>query len=147
MELEFESLSFCNTFSTYSYESLISEYTIRILRLHPALNHSDALEFDLEHHERADLLRESSSTPLHYDAISYSWGEPYFTHRMRCREQRTYLKITKRVDCMLRYLRKATAPRFLWIDAICLNQADREEKGVQVQMMGEIYTQARKVRV
>lgn len=140
MELEIERLGF-------RYENLASEHTIRILLLHPAPNHSDTLEFDLDHYERPDILRESPSTPLHYDAISYFWGEPDFKHRMRCREQGTHLKITSRVDNMLRYLRKATAPRFLWIDAICLNQANREEKGIQIQKMGEIYTQARKVRV
>jgi hypothetical protein len=51
------------------------------------------------------------------------------------------------VNSLLRHLRKETAQHRLWIDAICLNQADNEEKSVQVQLMGEIYSQARKLRI
>lgn len=31
-------------------------------------------------------------------------------------------------------------PRVLWIDAICINQADMQERSRQVTMMGDIYT-------
>ena len=33
------------------------------------------------------------------------------------------------------------------MDAICLNQADNDEKAAQVQLMGEIYIQAKKVQI
>jgi hypothetical protein len=36
---------------------------------------------------------------------------------------------------------------FLWIDAICINQSDNEEKSQQVRLMGEIYSKAEVVRV
>jgi hypothetical protein len=48
---------------------------------------------------------------------------------------------------MLRHLRKTEKPRALWIAAVCLNQADDDEKDQQFPLMGEIYKQARKVRV
>jgi hypothetical protein len=48
---------------------------------------------------------------------------------------------------MLRHLRKISGSRYLWIDAICLNQADDAEKATQIPLMGEIYGQARKVRI
>jgi hypothetical protein len=35
----------------------------------------------------------------------------------------------------------------LWIDAICINQSDKEERNVQVQRMGDIFRQATGVRV
>jgi len=84
---------------------------------------------------------------VYYEAVSYVWGEPEFTHYIRCRSQDSHLKITLRMDSLLRHLRKETTVRRLWIDAICLNQADNEEKSVQVQLMGEIYSQARKVHI
>ena len=33
------------------------------------------------------------------------------------------------------------------MDAICLNQADNDEKAAQVQLMGEVYIQAKKVQI
>jgi hypothetical protein len=41
-------------------------------------------------------------------------------------------------------MRKRNGPRYLWIDAICLNQADEAEKSQQIPLMGEIYQQADK---
>jgi hypothetical protein len=32
--------------------------------------------------------------------------------------------------------------KMIWIDALCINQADTDEKGTQVAMMGEIYSRA-----
>ena len=38
-------------------------------------------------------------------------------------------------------------PRVLWIDAICIDQSNTEERNHQVSLMGKIYSQARKVVV
>jgi hypothetical protein len=48
---------------------------------------------------------------------------------------------------MLRYFRKTLSPLNLWVDAVCLNQADKEELQTQVARMGNIYANAMKVRV
>jgi hypothetical protein len=37
---------------------------------------------------------------------------------------------------------RLTKPMFLWIDSICINQADMEERGLQVQIMSQIYQSA-----
>jgi hypothetical protein len=39
------------------------------------------------------------------------------------------------------------APRRLWVDALCINQADIQERNYQVRLMSRIYTQAREVVV
>ena len=57
------------------------------------------------------------------------------------------LNITPNVKSMLSHLRKAHKPRYLWIDAICLNQGDSIEKAQQIPLMGEIYSQADKVHI
>jgi hypothetical protein len=44
-------------------------------------------------------------------------------------------------------LRRELVTEALWIDAICINQADHRERGHQVQMMGSIYQCAQTVRV
>lgn len=42
-------------------------------------------------------------------------------------------------------LRSLTSPLTLWVDAICINQADMEERNAQVALMSFIYTRATKV--
>jgi hypothetical protein len=59
------------------------------------------------------------------------------------------MKITPKVDSMLRHLQKSDAERarHLWIDAICINQDDEKEKSQQVRLMSYVFTCARRVRV
>lgn len=45
----------------------------------------------------------------------------------------------------LRQVRYEHEPRHLWVDALCINQCNLEEKGVHVNMMGEIYSHAWRV--
>jgi hypothetical protein len=51
------------------------------------------------------------------------------------------------VDSLLRYFREEQDVRYLWVDAVCLNQMDNGEKSVQVGLMGDIYRQARRVLI
>jgi Heterokaryon incompatibility protein (HET) len=55
------------------------------------------------------------------------------------------LSITANLAEALKYLRNSTAARLLWIDAICINQQDLEERGRQVRLMAKIYSRARRV--
>ena len=45
----------------------------------------------------------------------------------------------------LLHLRSPVYPIFMWVDAICINQADMEERNRQVSLMSFIYTRAIKV--
>jgi len=44
-------------------------------------------------------------------------------------------------------LRNPNEPLRIWIDALCINQDDLEERAAQVSMMGSIYTRAQRVHV
>lgn len=57
------------------------------------------------------------------------------------------LQITENCRCALHNLRKRTIARMLWIDAICINQADNEEKNVQIPLINRIYFQAERTLV
>ncbi|CCC09834.1 hypothetical protein SMACR_03390 [Sordaria macrospora] len=65
----------------------------------------------------------------------------------------SFLSITPPLDTCLRTLCRfncrwgPTHPPALWIDQICINQDDDEEKGFQVALMKEIYSLADKVLV
>ncbi|KAF2872313.1 heterokaryon incompatibility protein-domain-containing protein, partial [Massariosphaeria phaeospora] len=130
--------------SPYSYRPLDSVSAIRILALHPAQDFLEPLEADLLHADREQMLL-LQGYPKRYDAVSYCWGEATFSQQISC--QGYPIRITYRVDTMLRHLRKKARERVLWIDAICLDQLNAEEKAVQVALMGDIYRQARTVHV
>lgn len=55
--------------------------------------------------------------------------------------------MTQNLKNALRNIRKEQNPVWMWADGICINQQDEEEKGVQVQMMREIYGTANIVTV
>ena len=57
------------------------------------------------------------------------------------------LSITQNLSTALRYLRKPATNRVVWIDAICINQDDIQERSLEVARMGFIYNKARQVIV
>lgn len=50
--------------------------------------------------------------------------------------------VTKNLHAALQRLRCPDRPRTLWVDALSINQTDREEKTAQVSIMNEIYSSA-----
>ncbi|KAH7377379.1 heterokaryon incompatibility protein-domain-containing protein [Pyrenochaeta sp. MPI-SDFR-AT-0127] len=80
-----------------------------------------------------------------YAALSYVWGKPEYTHKILVGEN--YLAITPNLHAALLRLRDSTAAKKLWVDAICINQADDEERAAQVEGMAQIYAFADHVLV
>ena len=52
------------------------------------------------------------------------------------------LPVGENLYAALVHLRDHSIERTIWIDAICINQDDEEEKGQQVQSMAKIYAKA-----
>ncbi|KAH7084652.1 heterokaryon incompatibility protein-domain-containing protein [Paraphoma chrysanthemicola] len=130
--------------STYRYRPIVSDEEIRVLRLEPAANFADPLVGSLfvrTIHDACDPLNPTAT----YHCVSYCWGNSETTHSIQCDDQSLW--ITSNVDEMLRYLRKPSTYRNLWIDAICINQSDDIEKASQVGCMGLIYARAEKVDI
>lgn len=129
-------------FNAYQYEPLGTEDEIRLLVLNPAKNRITPLRCSIVPYRRASQTRK-------YSAVSYAWGKAKPTHSLEISQNNdtSYLKITATVDVMLRYLRAPREVRYLWIDAICLNQDDEIEKACQVLVMGRIYKEATDVRI
>jgi hypothetical protein len=85
-----------------------------------------------------------------YVALSYEWGKSTASHDLELNGRTT--KIRENLYWFLRcyqlFLQESSLEaEYLWIDAICINQDDRKEKGFQVAMMGSIYKHASLVRV
>jgi hypothetical protein len=58
-----------------------------------------------------------------------------------------YFQITTNLHAALLRFRNPFVNRYLWLDAICINQEDREEKAQQIQLMYKIYSLAQCVMV
>ena len=78
-----------------------------------------------------------------YDCLSYTWTKEKPTCPIQCNGQITYVR--PNLFAVLRRLRHSSQTKALWIDAICINQNDPEEKNHQVPLMHRIYHGANRV--
>jgi hypothetical protein len=75
-----------------------------------------------------------------YEAISYHWGGTAEEYQIVCNSAN--LTITDSLHSALSRLRRLEESRYLWVDQLCINQADSDERGRQVGFMREIYENA-----
>ncbi|KAM3086079.1 hypothetical protein ACMFMG_000216 [Clarireedia jacksonii] len=80
-----------------------------------------------------------------YECLSYCWGSSEKPCSISI--DSIALPITKSLHEALSQLRDPSLQRPLWVDAVCINQEDNDEKEQQIQMMATIYSQARQVIV
>ena len=78
-----------------------------------------------------------------YRAVSYSWIGNSSHDSISCGRHR--LSVQRNACQLLKRLRKRDESTALWIDAICINQADSMEQSSQVEMMDRIYSSAETV--
>ncbi|TVY84439.1 Heterokaryon incompatibility protein 6 OR allele [Lachnellula suecica] len=85
-----------------------------------------------------------------YEAISYTWDKPIFSHVLFVEGKS--LAITESLFGPLQRVRPKSLARtsfkfsvFLWADAVCINQKDVDERSQQVQLMRKIYENATRV--
>ena len=108
-----------------------SQVSIRLLELQPGAT-EDELSCTLVH----IVLNQS----INYEALSYTWGNPSRVHPVRCGN--AFLKVTENLRDALTTLRLPKKKRLLWIDQLCINQEDVEERNGQVKIMHLIYKHA-----
>jgi hypothetical protein len=84
---------------------------------------------------------------VEYEALSWCWGRNVSDYGISIEKGDENYKMSVRKDLALalKYLRHREKPRILWIDAICIDQANSIERNQQVQMMSRIYTRAENV--
>ncbi|EAA29120.1 HET-domain-containing protein [Neurospora crassa] len=112
---------------------------IRLLQLLPHENDDGAIHCRLF----CAVLDSRGTRP--YEALSYVWGsggKPRSIFIDGCD-----LAVGENLYAALLHLRDPSIERTIWIDAICINQEDPEEKGHQVQYMAKIYAKATRVVV
>ncbi|KAK7182227.1 hypothetical protein PSPO01_11700 [Paraphaeosphaeria sporulosa] len=79
-----------------------------------------------------------------YEALSYVWGTAQNPSRayVSCSNASSQgvISIGQNLDVALRHLRYETEPRRLWIDALCIDQTNLNERSSQVSIMDKVYS-------
>ncbi|GIZ45731.1 hypothetical protein CKM354_000888600 [Cercospora kikuchii] len=75
-----------------------------------------------------------------YEATSYTWGSPNPTKTILC--DGIEFDLRDNAHDFLQQLRLPDRSRMLWMDCLCINQADAVERAKQVEMMYVIYQTA-----
>ncbi|KAG7287193.1 hypothetical protein NEMBOFW57_006698 [Staphylotrichum longicolle] len=140
----------------YQYTPLdTSTKEIRLLTLY-----AGARDDDIRISLHTASLIDPSNPPV-YETLSYVWGseanpQPIYVvdsgplpdkndktrdENNTTTEKKTLL-VTQNLVVALRHLRELDKPQTLWIDAVCIDQANFAERGAQVALMGEIYWRA-----
>jgi hypothetical protein len=74
-----------------------------------------------------------------YDAISYTWGDPTLTVPVTIND--TKLSVRQNCEYVMQqwFTTKTSVTKYIWVDAICIDQSNLKERGHQVTIMGELY--------
>jgi hypothetical protein len=105
-------------------------------------------EFQSDIHVSLTTVRATEHDVPNFESISYVWGPAEDPQTIFIGESgQETLSVTRNMREALPYLRDAKKPRVLWIDAICVNQKDLEERSSQVRRMAWIYSKAKRVIV
>lgn len=124
-------------FRGFEYAELPGPGHVRLLHLHPIAGSPIRLSGSLRIHKFDSICD--------YEAISYTWGDwPELNNCLFLDGQ--VLKITDNLfAALVAYTDRVT--RVLWVDAVCINQKDKDEKAQQVSIMADIYSKATAVQV
>jgi hypothetical protein len=130
------------TMSHYRYSPLSTgPDSIRLLRLMPHKDETASVQCQLFNYS----IQESGKKTHLYEALSYAWGG---SDKLQSISIDKYnLPVTVNLHATLSRLRDCFFERIIWVDAICINQVDLKEQGLQVQLMAKIYSKATRVIV
>ncbi|MCJ1460672.1 hypothetical protein MMC28_011054 [Mycoblastus sanguinarius] len=128
--------------TSYVYDKLKGSLPlIRVLVLAPAAFEDEDIHCTL----RTTLIEGNLKRRPRYEVLSYTWGDSQ-------EKQKIYVNghsfdVTPNLHVAMRHLRCHSKPRKLWVDAVCINQDDLQERSHQVHHMYQIYSNAARVLV
>jgi hypothetical protein len=119
-----------------------SRSEIRLLELYHSNGQDDIVQ--------CRLVNTPLGTRIPYIALSYVWGNPKITRDIVVNHQT--IQATSNLASALKHIRAKNwvniafwyqrASYRLWVDAICINQNDTQERNAQVSLMWKIYNGA-----
>jgi Heterokaryon incompatibility protein (HET) len=123
---------------TYVYSPLDANVdSIRLVVLEPCKDPTRKIRCHIRHMP----FREKPK----YEALSYTWGDHPASEKILIGGAQ--FLVGPNLLQALHHLKYGQKARVLWIDAICINQADIHEKNKQISFMPYIYTRAQCVLV
>ena len=135
----------------YDYEScpLREANHIRVLTVRQGCR-EDSIECTLMPHALTPLDSPSLINQVsRYEALSYHWGSGEASSKIKIYTDGfpKAFRVRPNLHAALKQLRLPDKSRRLWIDAICINQDDSDEKNAQVSLMADVYSRAESVCV
>jgi hypothetical protein len=118
----------------YSSRLKIKTGQIRLITLYPGREDSKI---------RCRLDSAALSEGPVFEALSYEWGDHNYNkpNPAISLNGRRFI-VRPNLGFALNHLRDPSKERVLWIDTICINQGDEDEKAIQIGQMGRVYSQA-----
>ena len=109
---------------------------IRLVVIHPSEENNAPIECTLLGASLED------DTDLEYLTLSYAWGDPSVTSPVIVNDVEH--QVTTNLKAALQRLRdNGYAMLPIWIDTLCINQADVDEKNVQIKYMPKIFRRSK----
>lgn len=132
-----------NFATTYTYEGLQSPRHIRLLELS---KNDGADEDDVPVvYSLVQVELPSGDAVLDFEALSYTWGDPSRVSGLHLHGHPGLIGLTASLTEALPHVTKHSKTKRLWVDQLCINQIDTEERSIQVGLMAEIYQRATQV--
>ncbi|KAH6713208.1 heterokaryon incompatibility protein-domain-containing protein [Leptodontidium sp. MPI-SDFR-AT-0119] len=118
----------------YQYREL-NEFEFRLVRVFP----------ERKTMIKCEIIHASLEHPPDYVAISYAWGDAGHTRKIEL--EGSLVPISVSLYGALDAIRQKVESVLVWVDALCIDQSNKDEKTQQVQLMTNIYSTADSVAV
>lgn len=89
---------------------------------------------------RCELLSDANEQGPSYAGLSYTWGDAQIRRPIIVGDK--VFHATENLAVALEHLQEEDKTITFWIDAICIDQSNSNEKSVQVQRMGDVFASA-----
>ncbi|KAI1281447.1 heterokaryon incompatibility protein-domain-containing protein [Xylaria sp. FL0933] len=94
---------------------------------------------------KCEIESKSLIDPPAYTAISYAWGDA--DNKRSIQIGKTKISVAASLFGALDAIRQREEDVLVWVDALCIDQQNRDERSKQVQLMTEIYAKATLVAI
>jgi hypothetical protein len=129
----------------YSYSPLQHPSNIRLVSIRKEVIY--VAPYDTEVPSIRFIEVSLDKTPK-YEALSYEWGKVFPAgpprSSIRCTSGGQFIPVTRNLHDAIKHLcpKERYSKRLMWIDALCIDQDNIDERNAQVQLMSQIYQNA-----